>query len=124
MQSTLDVFSYAIFVLFPEEKFEKIQKQAFIWEASFLYKAEAQEEKKKDDKEQSLDLKKIEMQVSTPGPKTVTVSLQWQMHWTSITMILQQAMDDRILKLSFSTFKQYLNFKHELLANFSKTVYF
>lgn len=47
MQSTLDVFSYAIFVLFPEEKFEKIQKQAFIWEASFLYKAEAQEEKKK-----------------------------------------------------------------------------
>lgn len=46
MQSTLDVFSYAIVVLFPEDKFEKIQKQAFIWEASFLYKAEAQEKKK------------------------------------------------------------------------------
>lgn len=80
--------------------------------------------KKNYDKEQSPDLKKTEMQVTTPGPKTVTISLQWQMQRTSTTMILQQAMDDRILKLSFSAFKQYLNFKHELLANFSKTVYF
>lgn len=63
------------------------------------------------------------MQVTTPGPKTVTISLQWQMQRTSTTMILQQAMDDRILKLPFSTFKQYLNFKHKLLANFSKTIF-
>lgn len=42
------------------------------------------------------------------------------MHRTWTTMILQQAMDDRILKLSGSIFKQY----HKLLINFSKIVYF
>lgn len=49
---------------------------------------------------------KIEMQVTKPGPKTVTINLQWHMHRTSTTVILQQAIDDRILKLSCSTFKQ------------------
>lgn len=39
-------------------------------------------EKKKYDKDQSLDLKKIEMQVTKPGPKTVTIRWQWHMHRT------------------------------------------
>lgn len=116
----LDIFSYAIVALFPDKKFEKIQKQTFIWEAPFLYKAVARNRKKKYDKDQSLDLKKIEMQVTKPGPKTVTIRWQWHMHRTWTTMILQQAMDDRILKLSGTTFKQH----QELLTNFNKTVYF
>lgn len=58
MKSTLNIFSYAIIALFLEEEFEKIQKQIFIWEASFLYKTVAHERKKNYDKDQSLDLKK------------------------------------------------------------------